>query len=70
MAPSHEMVPMRLGFADVLGARTLGALALHERHLLARLQLIEGGERLRKPTCGRTSPCHRLVSMKPKPLSV
>ena len=32
MAPSHEMVPMRLGFADVLGARTLGALPGLERH--------------------------------------
>ena len=31
MAPSHEMVPMRLGFADVLGARTLGALPGLER---------------------------------------
>ena len=41
MAPSHEMVPMRLGFADVLGARTLGALPGLERHGLSLTERVE-----------------------------
>ena len=32
LPPSHEMLAMRLGFADVLGARALGALPGLERH--------------------------------------
>ena len=41
MAPSHEMWPMRLGFADVLGARTLGALPGLERHGLPLTERVE-----------------------------
>ena len=41
MAPSHEMVPMRLGFADVLGARTLGALPGLQRHGLPFTERVE-----------------------------
>ena len=41
MAPSHEMEPMGLGFADVLGARTLGALPGLERHGLPLTERVE-----------------------------
>jgi hypothetical protein len=41
MEPSHEMVPMRLGFADVLGAWTLGALSGLERHGLPLTERVE-----------------------------
>lgn len=41
MAPSHEMVLMPLGFADVLGTRTLGALPGLERHGLPLTERVE-----------------------------
>jgi hypothetical protein len=41
MAPSHDVVPMRLGFADVLGARTLGALPGLERYRLPLMERVE-----------------------------
>ena len=41
MAPSHEILPMRLGFADVLGAWTLGALPGLERHGLPLMERVE-----------------------------
>ena len=41
LAPSHEVVPMRLGFADVLGARTLGTLPCLERHGLPLAERVE-----------------------------
>ena len=41
MAPSHEMLLLRLGFADVLGARTLGALPGLERDGLPLTERVE-----------------------------
>ena len=65
MAPSHEMVLMRLGFADVLGARTLGALPGLERH---GLPLTERVERLARRLMEEYSwPASSAT--KPKPLS-
>ena len=41
MTPSHEMVPTRLGFADVLSARTFGALPGLERDGLSFTERVE-----------------------------
>ena len=65
MAPSHEMVPMRLGFADVLGARTLGALPGLERD---GLPLTERVERLARRLMEEV-PWPDSSATKPKPFS-
>ena len=66
MAPSHEMVPTRLGFADVLGARTLGALPGLERH---GLPLTERVERLARRLMEEGTSWPDSSATKPKPLS-
>ena len=64
MAPSHEMVPIRLGFADVLGARTLGALPGLERDGLP----LTSESNDWPPTDGRSTPWPDSSATKPKPL--
>ena len=56
---------MRLGFADVFGARTLGALPGLERH---GLPLIERVERLARRLMEEVFLAHSSAT-KPKPLS-